>query len=122
LLRRFQESTWFEELKTAEQRLHEVPFSVERPGGVDSGKIDLLYLRDGAWTIVEFKTDQLRSRDHFWALLREKGYVHQARRYADSAEELLGRRPRCLLWMLDYGRRSKVYSVPPAGPLERAEP
>jgi ATP-dependent exoDNAse (exonuclease V) beta subunit len=118
LLRRLQESEWFEELRTAEQRLHEVPFSVEREGAVDSGKIDLLYLTDGIWTIVEFKTDRVHNRDHFEAVLREKEYVDQARRYADAAEELLGRRPRCLLWMLDYRGRTRVCSVPPAGALE----
>jgi ATP-dependent exoDNAse (exonuclease V) beta subunit len=118
LLLQLQENALFEEIETAERRLHEVPFSVERDGRIDSGQIDLLYLTDGVWTMVELKTDRVRNREHFEAVLREKAYVDQARRYADAAEELLGRRPRCLLWMLDYGRGTRVYSVPAAGLLQ----
>jgi ATP-dependent exoDNAse (exonuclease V) beta subunit len=98
-----------------------VPYSLERDGRVESGKIDLLYRRHGAWTIVEFKTDEVRSRAAFERLQRKRGTVPQVRRYAAAAEELLGARPRCLLCMLDYGRSARVYSVPPVGPLERAE-
>jgi ATP-dependent exoDNAse (exonuclease V) beta subunit len=121
LLLRLRGHPLFEDLTTAEQRLHEVPYSLEREGRVDSGKIDLLYRRDGVWTIVEFKTDEVRNQADFERLQRKRDTIPQARRYAAAAEELLGRRPRCLLCMLDYGRSARVYSVPPAGPLERAD-
>ncbi len=118
----------FEELATAEQRLHEVPFSLERQGRVDTGQIDLLYRtrsprkRDGVWTIVEFKSDEVRGPADFERLLQERDYVSQTRRYAEAAERLLGTRPRSLLCMLDYGGRTEVYSVPAAGPLVDASP
>ncbi len=115
LLLRFQGDGLFEELTTAERRLHEVPFSVERHRRVETGQIDLLYRRRGAWTIVEFKTDEVRRSADVERLLREKDYVAQVLRYTKAAEHLLGTRPRCLLCMLDYGRRTRVYSVTEAG-------
>jgi ATP-dependent helicase/nuclease subunit A len=117
LLLRFQEDPLFEELAGAERRLHEVPFSVQRQGRVDTGQIDLLYRRRSAWTIVEFKTDEVRRSADFERLLQEKDYVAQILRYTKAAEQLLGARPTCLLCMLDYGRRTRVYSVTKAGSL-----
>ncbi|MGD9029976.1 MAG: UvrD-helicase domain-containing protein, partial [Anaerolineae bacterium] len=121
LLLRLQRTRLFEKIATAERRLHEVPFSVERHGRVDSGKIDLLTQREGAWTLVEFKTDRIRGPADFERILRDKDYVAQIRRYADAAEQLLGARPECLLCLLDYGRSTRVYFVPAAGPLERVD-
>jgi ATP-dependent helicase/nuclease subunit A len=117
LLRQLHRHPLFEELDTAERRLHEVPFSVERRGQVDSGKIDLLYQRDDTWTIVEFKTDRVRGPAHLEELLEENDYVRQARRYATVVESLLEGRPRCLLCMLDYDGITRFLIVPEAGPL-----
>jgi ATP-dependent exoDNAse (exonuclease V) beta subunit len=111
----------FQDLTEAERLLHEVPYSLEQGSRVESGQIDLLYRRHGAWTIVEFKTDEVRTPIDFEQLLRESDYVPQARRYAQAAKTLLGTRPRCLLCMLDYGRRTRFYSVPEAGPLEHVD-
>jgi ATP-dependent helicase/nuclease subunit A len=118
LLLRFQAHGLFEALGSAERRLHEVPYSLDRDGCVETGQIDLLYRRDGVWTIVEFKTDEVRGRAAFERLLQEKDYVPQARRYAAAAEQLLGTRPRCLLCMLDYAGASRVYTVPDSGSLK----
>jgi ATP-dependent exoDNAse (exonuclease V) beta subunit len=97
----------------------EVPHSLQQHGGAASGQIDLLYRKGERWTIVEFKTDEVRSRAGFERLLREKDYVAQARRYAAAAEQLLGTRPRCFLCMLDYRGSIDVHSVPEDGPPER---
>jgi ATP-dependent helicase/nuclease subunit A len=120
LLMQLRNNPLFEYLDAAEQRLHEVPYALERDGRVDSGKIDLLVRRDGVWTIVEFKTDEIRHRADFERLQRKRDYAPQARRYAAAAQQLLGTRPRCLLCMLDYRRTTRVYAVPPTGPLEPA--
>lgn len=114
LLLRFQRHHLFYELATARQRLHEVPYSLDWQGRAESGQIDLLYRRDGVWTIVEFNTDEVRTRADFERLLREKAYVSQARRYVAAAEQLLGVRPLCLLCMLDYRGAVRLYPVPPA--------
>ena len=121
LLLQLRDHRLFEDLAAADQRLHEVPYALERDGRVDSGKIDLLYRRHGEWTIVEFKTDEVKGPADFERLQRKRDTIPQARRYAAAAEQLLGTRPRCLLCMLDYGRSTRVYSVPRTGPLERVD-
>ncbi len=119
LLLRFRGNRLFEILDTADRRLHEVPYSLEEDGRVQRGKIDLLYRRDGEWTIVEFKTDEVRSSSQFRRVLDEKGYEVQARQYAAAAGRLLGVRPRCLLCMLDDRASIRTYFVPEAGRLKR---
>jgi ATP-dependent helicase/nuclease subunit A len=121
LLLQLQEHPLFEDLTAAQQRLHEVPYTLEQQGRLENGQIDLLYRRRDIWSIVEFKTDEVRHATRFEQLLRERNYVPQARRYAEAIEQLLGTRPRCLLCMLDYERRTRVYAIPAAGPLERVD-
>lgn len=103
LLRRFQDDHLYRGMDTADRRLHEVPYSIRVNGRVESGIIDALYLRDGTWTIVEFKTDRVKDRADFERLLAEQDYRAQAARYAAAFERLLGERPRVVLCMLDYG-------------------
>ncbi|MBC8449775.1 MAG: UvrD-helicase domain-containing protein [Chloroflexi bacterium] len=103
LLRRFRDHPLYEEMDRAERRLHEVPYSLIVGGCVESGIMDALFLRAGRWTIVEFKTDEVRDRAAFETLLAEEDYVAQTRRYLTAAEQLLGPRPQMLLCMLNYG-------------------
>ncbi len=60
LLQRFRAADLYAEMEAAERRLHEVPYSLEVEGGVDNGILDAIFVRDGAWTVVEFKTDDVR--------------------------------------------------------------
>ena len=74
---------------------------------MESGIIDALYLRDGgstngAWTIVEFKTDHIRDQAALERLLAEEDYLAQAERYVAAVERLLGSRPAVVLCLLDY--------------------
>jgi ATP-dependent exoDNAse (exonuclease V) beta subunit len=102
LLLRFREHRLFEEMDGADRRLHEVPYSLVVDGCIESGVMDALFLREGRWTIVEFKTDAVRDQTAFEALLAEEDYLTQARRYLSAAERLLGQRPRFILCMLNY--------------------
>jgi ATP-dependent helicase/nuclease subunit A len=102
LLARFQSHPLFREMNTAERRLHEVPYSLVVDGQVESGIIDAVYLRDGSWTIVEFKTDEVRTRVAFDQLLAKEDYLEQAQRYLSAAGRLLGQQPRLILCMLNY--------------------
>jgi ATP-dependent helicase/nuclease subunit A len=102
LLLRFRAHALYQEMSTAEQRLHEVPYSQFVGGRLESGIIDAMYLREAAWTIVEFKTDRIPDRARFEELLAEEDYLAQAGRYRAAAENLLGQRPRCVLCMLNY--------------------
>jgi len=103
LLLRFRAHSLYEEMDRADQRLHEVPYSLVVDGQVESGIIDALYRRDGLWTIVEFKTGRVKDRPELERLLVEEGYAAQAQRYVAAAERLLGQTPRCILCMLNYG-------------------
>jgi ATP-dependent helicase/nuclease subunit A len=102
LLSRFRAHALYVEMDGAERRLHEVPYSRLVGGRVENGSIDALYLRDGTWTIVEFKTDELRDEAELEKLLAEEKYVEQARRYEAAVDELLGQQPRTVLCLLNY--------------------
>ena len=102
LLLRFQTHPLYREMQDAERRLHEVPYSLIVEGQVESGIIDTLYLWEGAWTIVEFKTDRVKNRAGYMDLLGDKDYLTQMQRYVAATERLLGQRPRAILCMLNY--------------------
>ena len=102
LLRRFCDHPLYREMDKADRRLHEVPYSLVVDGRVESGIIDTLYLREGGWTIAEFKTDRVEDRADFERLLKREDYLAQAQRYVIAVERLLGQRPRVVLCMLNY--------------------
>jgi ATP-dependent helicase/nuclease subunit A len=103
LLRRFEEHPLHAEMAGATRRLHEVPYSlVAADGRVESGIIDALYLRADGWTIVEFKTDEVRDAAALERLLAEEDYLAQAGRYAAAVERMLGSQPAVVLCLLDY--------------------
>jgi ATP-dependent helicase/nuclease subunit A len=111
LLVRFQAHFLWHEMDAAELRLHEVPYSLEVGGQIESGIMDALYRREGTWTIVEFKTDRVRDRDELERLLAIDGYSTQAHRYITAAERLLGQRPQFILCMLNYGETVYLHRV-----------
>jgi len=108
LLLRFRQHPLADELEDAERRLHEVPYSVVIDRRVERGIIDALYLRAGVWTIIEFKTDDVRDEARLRQLIQEEGYAVQAGRYAAAVEQLVGQRPQVLLCMLNYAGGIRV--------------
>jgi ATP-dependent helicase/nuclease subunit A len=102
LLTRFQQHPLFTEMNTAEQRLHEVPYSCPAAEGHESGIIDTLFKHGPGWTLVEFKTDHVASQTNMEVLLNEKDYVAQVQRYAGAVAQLLSERPTCYLCFLNY--------------------
>jgi ATP-dependent exoDNAse (exonuclease V) beta subunit len=103
LLRRFRSHPLFVEMDRADQRLHEVPYSLVVDDQIESGIIDALYQQDGTWTVVEFKTDRVKDQSELERVLQEEGYSAQAQRYVSAAERLLGETPQIILCMLNYG-------------------
>ncbi|HET7087386.1 MAG TPA: 3'-5' exonuclease, partial [Anaerolineae bacterium] len=95
LLSHFQGHTLFAEIAAAE-RYHEVPSALPD----DHGVIDLLYHTDAGWTVVDFKTDELRSEAEMREAIPREGYDVQLRRYADAVTAQLGHRPKALLVFL----------------------
>jgi ATP-dependent exoDNAse (exonuclease V) beta subunit len=84
-------------------------------GQIDSGIIDALFERDGAWTIVEFKTDEVRKAGDLADLLAREDYLPQVRRYAHAVRLLLGVEPRCMLCFLDVAGAVHLHEVDPGG-------
>ncbi len=113
LLQRFRASDLFHEMDTSPRRLHEVPYSLEVAGHVESGKIDALYLQGATWTVVEFKTDRIEGEAQLQELLARADYLDQAQRYAIAVERLLGQRPRVLLCLLNYAGTIRCHEPSP---------
>lgn len=101
LLTRFRAHPLYGRMDAADTRLHEVPYSLPPDGRIERGIIDALYLRDGVWTIVEFKTDAVKDRSSLRRLLNEEDYLDQARRYVAAVATLLDQRPACVLCFLN---------------------
>ena len=110
LLARFQTHPLYAELDGAE-RHHEVPYAVEVDGVTKNGIVDLLARSDGIWTLVEFKTDELRTGADLEAHARKKGYYEQVRVYVTAVGHLLGVRPRALLVFLNVGGQVKTVTL-----------
>ncbi|MGQ9681809.1 MAG: UvrD-helicase domain-containing protein [Anaerolineae bacterium] len=110
LLERWYGSAVYREASEAEQCLHEVRM-IWAGGHETAGRMDLLFCRRGAWTVVEVKTDHLRGPQDLARVL--PAYREQVRRYVAAAGALLGATPRGLLCFLDYERRSHSIEVAP---------
>ena len=102
LLRRFQAHWLFRDMDGAERRLHEVPYSRLVDGRLESGIIDALYLREGVWTLVEFKTDRVDNEADLESVLARDDHRAQVERYARAVQRLVGQRPRVVLCLLNY--------------------
>jgi ATP-dependent exoDNAse (exonuclease V) beta subunit len=111
LLTRFHVHPLCFEMVAADQRLHEVPYSLQMEGRLENGIIDALYRRQGVWTIVEFKTDAVRDRADLSRLLADQDYVAQSRRYVAASERLLGQRVQAVLCLLNYAGQVHVYRI-----------
>ncbi|MHB1319510.1 MAG: hypothetical protein ACYCYF_12905, partial [Anaerolineae bacterium] len=105
----FQTTDLYEAMASAEQRLSEVPYSIlDGDGRIDTGVIDALYLYDGAWSLVEFKTDALKDAADLDTPPHTTEYRDQVARYLFAAERLLGERPRPVLCYLNCGGRVRL--------------
>ncbi|UCG25219.1 MAG: hypothetical protein JSW55_04255, partial [Chloroflexota bacterium] len=110
LLRRFRVHDLFRAMDTATVRRPEVPCDwLDRKGQPRHGKIDALYLEDGAWIVVEFKTHRIRDEAGLKRLLREQGVAGQLRGYATAVEKFIGQRPVVKLCLLDYQGQVRVW-------------
>jgi len=101
LLKRFWVDPLQESIEQAEERYRELPYTLSLPqGGMDIGTMDLLY-RDGeGWTIVDFKTDELRDREALDDAV--KRHRPQMMRYKRAIRDLLSTDAQALICFLDY--------------------
>ncbi|MEI6666362.1 MAG: PD-(D/E)XK nuclease family protein, partial [Chloroflexota bacterium] len=80
----------------------EFPFAWDWDGVPVHGTLDLLYRRDGAYHIVDFKTDDLRGRT---AATVAQDYLAQLGLYAGAVERATGALPPTALYFLRTGER-----------------
>ncbi len=106
LLERLRAHPLFNELDSAE-RHHEVPyFSAE-----ERGIIDLLYRTDNDWTIMDFKTDELRSDVEAESAISQNGYDRQLTRYARAIENQLQVKAKKRLVFLNVNGEVKIHDA-----------
>jgi ATP-dependent exoDNAse (exonuclease V) beta subunit len=111
LLTRFQDHELYRAMDQAEQRWHEVPYSLMIDGKLENGSIDALFLSDDSWTIVEFKTDDIRNEAQLNTILSESDYLSQVERYRKAVRRTLNQEPRALLCWLNYREALRMTAI-----------
>lgn len=110
LLKRFQQHPLYTEMDISLERQHEVPFlSASLKGIVEWGFIDCLYRTQAGWTLVDFKTDELRNRQALTAA--QEMYRPQILRYRQAVNEWMGTAPKTLLCFLNVDKAIEVVEV-----------
>ena len=105
-LERFQSSDLYQRMISAERLLHEIPFSFSRENNPPLiGVMDALFVEDGKWILVEFKTDRIQNEHGLTKIWQENDYQEQVAGYLSAAENLLGVRPEPILCFLNYEKR-----------------
>ena len=111
LLTRFQAHPLYAEMSAAE-RYHEVPYCAILDGDSKSaGIVDALYRSNDQWTLVEFKTDEIRNPAALDDHIHREKYDQQVQTYANALTQLLGQKPRVLLVFLNCGREVRVVTM-----------
>ena len=110
LLQRFRQHPLYTEMNTALERQHEVPFlGASSQGNVEWGFMDCLYRTQEGWTLVDFKTDELRNRPALAAT--QEMNTPQIMRYRQAVEQWLGIAPKTLLCFLNAEKTIEVIEV-----------
>ena len=111
MLARLQAHPLGQEMAAAKRRLHEVPYTVERDGWMDNGRMDMLFENKLGWTVVDFKSGYIGSEAGFQRLLNEKGATKRLQQYGTAVQELLADRPRLILCHLNYLGGIRLHEV-----------
>jgi ATP-dependent helicase/nuclease subunit A len=106
MLRRFQTHVLYAEIEKAD-RMHEFPYALLG----DSGVIDLLYRSGDTWTIVDFKTDEVRSIEEMRVTIEREKYAEQVQRYIEVIAPQIGQRPRGRLAFLRVKNEVQVQDL-----------
>ena len=100
LLMRFRNSDFYSRCENAEMRLHEQPFSLPVKNYSVNGVIDLLMKEKGRYTIVDFKTDGLKTLSELTEAVNR--HSRQLNGYRRAVRMTLGAEPQVLICFLDY--------------------
>jgi ATP-dependent exoDNAse (exonuclease V) beta subunit len=111
LLLRFWNLPLRKEIEQAEGRYHELPYTRRRAeGGMDTGAIDLLYLHQGRWKLVDFKTDEIEDEQTLKQAVER--YHPQLGRYAEAVRDLLKTPVSLEICFLNAFERGHVVQIP----------
>jgi ATP-dependent exoDNAse (exonuclease V) beta subunit len=101
-LRRFQLSALWQSVSTATKIFTEVPVGIsssnEKPADAIRGVIDLVYLGEAGWKIVDYKTDVAHSEAEIRRL--ERKYTPQIEEYARYWTQVTGDPADADLWFV----------------------
>ena len=106
MLERFHAHRLYAEIDSAERR-HEVPYFLPQGRGI----IDLLYRDAAGWVIIDFKTDEVRSDEEAWTVIRENGYDQQVSRYARAVADQLNIQAKTRLIFLNMNNNLAIFDL-----------
>lgn len=109
LLRKYAGSDLAKAVAEANQAFRELEFVFEHDRYVIHGMIDLLFMREGQWYVVDYKTSRIPD-DHTLKTFSER-YRYQMGAYAAAVEAQLGLQQTPTV-MIYYLRRSELYVMP----------
>lgn len=109
LLARFRSSEAYMKINSADERRHEVPFSYTGHRGTINGVIDLLLKDSRGYTIIDFKTDELKSDSDL--NMAAKDHSAQLKKYRQALNAALGVDPRCEICFLDFCGKTILYPI-----------
>ena len=109
-MQRLQEHPIYEEISRATRRYHEVPYELQDEPQNDRGRLDILYLTEGGWKIVDFKTDHLNSLSDLQED-RRTGYRAQLLRYQHSVFQQLKEMPVTQFCFLNCGNSIQLVNL-----------
>jgi ATP-dependent exoDNAse (exonuclease V) beta subunit len=108
LLSRLRAHPIWEEINSARERYHEVPYSRMNGERAETGYMDLLYRSPAGWQVVDFKTDMIRDEETRSSLIEQ--YRFQLFRYKRAVHRLLKQTPAISICFLDdYGTVNLVH-------------
>jgi ATP-dependent helicase/nuclease subunit A len=101
----------WEEINTAVERRHELPYALRLEDGTyDNGFMDLLYgSAENGWTVLDFKTDELSSHAAVDEAIRR--HTAQMRRYGRAVQRILNQSPKLKLCFLNTNLGVQVQIV-----------
>jgi ATP-dependent helicase/nuclease subunit A len=90
LLQNVLQSPFWQRVRQASEKHSEVPFGIYEGNNYLTGTIDLAFLEEGGWVLIDYKTDTVRDVDHLQELMLY--YEPQVKEYAQRWEEMTGER------------------------------
>ena len=109
LLVRLRQHPIWEEINSAQERYAELPYTFTVEGRTENRVIDLLYLNNNGWQILDFKTDPIIMVSHKEELVKK--YGPQIRRYANVVRSKVGERVQARICFLDKQGKVDLVTV-----------